>query len=93
MSEIWTKWEGQIVNGVFPLRRFLGGSDQSGVFLTESKARNLPNAALKLIPDIPSNAEAQLSHWTTAAASRIPICFDFSRPDGVIWVVCNFSSS
>jgi len=44
MSEIWAKWEGQIINGVFPLRRFLGGSDHSGVFLTESKARNLPNA-------------------------------------------------
>jgi TonB family protein len=72
MSEIWTKWEGQIVNGVFPLRRFLGGSDRSGVFLTESKARNLPNAALKLIPDIPSNAEAQLSHWTAAAALSHP---------------------
>src|SRR5258706_10228238 len=72
MSEIWAKWEGQIVNGVFPLRRFLGGSDHSGVFLTESKARNLPNAALKLIPAIPTLAEAQLAHWTAAAALSHP---------------------
>ena len=72
MSEIWTKWEGQIINGVFPLRRFLGGSDHSGVFLTESKARNVPNAALKLIPAIPSLAEAQLAHWTATAALSHP---------------------
>ena len=72
MSEIWAKWEGQIINGVFPLRRFLGGSDHSGVFLTESKARNLPNAALKLIPAIPTLAEAQLSHWTATAALSHP---------------------
>lgn len=72
MSEIWTKWEGQIVNGVFPLRRFLGGSGHSGVFLTESRARNLPNAALKLMPANPTRAEAQLSAWTAAAALSHP---------------------
>jgi TonB family protein len=72
MSEIWAKWEGHVINGMFPLRRFLGGSDHSGVFLTEFKARNLPNAALKLVPAIPTLTEAQLSHWTTAAALSHP---------------------
>jgi len=71
MSEVWAKWEGHLINGMFPLRRFLGGSDHSGVFLTEFQARNLPNAALKLVPAIPA-LEAQLSHWTAAAALSHP---------------------
>jgi len=72
MTEVWTKWEGQVINGVFPLRRLLGASDHSAVFLTEYKAQNLPNAALKLVPAIPPLARAQLSHWTTAATLAHP---------------------
>ena len=72
MTEVWTKWEGQIINGVFPLRRFLSASDHSAVFLTEHKAQNLLQAALKLVPVIPALAQAQLSQWTTAAALTHP---------------------
>jgi TonB family protein len=72
MTEVWTKWEGQAINGVFPLRRFLSASDHSAVFLTEYKAQNLPNAALKLVPAIPALAQAQLSHWTTATTLAHP---------------------
>jgi TonB family protein len=72
MAEVWTEWEGQVINGVFPLRRFLSASDHSAVFLTEYKAQNLPNAALKLVPAIPALAQAQLSHWTTAATLAHP---------------------
>lgn len=72
MSEVWAKWQGQVINGLFPLRRFLGGSDHGGVFLTEFAARNLPTAALKLVPAIPTLTEAQLSHWTAAAALTHP---------------------
>jgi TonB family protein len=72
MTEVWAKWEGQVINGAFPLRRFLSASDRSAVFLTEYKARSLHNAALKLVPAIPSLAQAQLSHWTTATALAHP---------------------
>jgi TonB family protein len=72
MTEVWTKWEGQVINGVFPLRRFLSASDHSAVFLTEYRAQNLPNAALKLVPAIPALAQAQLSNWTTAATLAHP---------------------
>jgi TonB family protein len=72
MTEVWTKWEGQVINGVFPLRRFLSASDHSAVFLTEYKAENLPNAALKLVPAIPALAQTQLSHWTTATTLTHP---------------------
>jgi TonB family protein len=72
MTQIWTKWEGQIIGGVFPLRRFLSASDHSAVFLTEHKAQNLPDAALKLVRVIPTLAHVQLSHWTTAATLSHP---------------------
>src|SRR5216684_4040115 len=72
MTEVWTKWEGQVINGVFPLLRVLSASDHSAVFLTEYKAQHLPNAALKLVPAVPALAQAQLSHWTTAATLSHP---------------------
>ncbi|MGO9945732.1 MAG: serine/threonine-protein kinase [Steroidobacteraceae bacterium] len=72
MTEVWTKWEGQVINGVFPLRRFVRASDRSAVFLTEHAAQNLPTAALKLIPAVPKLAQAQLLRWSTAAALAHP---------------------
>jgi TonB family protein len=72
MTEVWTQWEGQAINGVFPLRLFLSASDHGAVFLTEYKAQNLPNAALKLVPAIPALAHSQLSYWTTATTLAHP---------------------
>jgi TonB family protein len=72
MSDVWAKWENEVVNGVFPLRRYLGGSDHGGVFLTEHRAQNLPNAVIKLVPAIPTLAESQLSYWTATAALSHP---------------------
>jgi serine/threonine protein kinase len=72
MSEVWTQLEGQVVNGSLPLRRYLGSSDHSGVFLTEYSPQNLPHAALKLVPAIPTLAESQLSHWRAAASVAHP---------------------
>jgi TonB family protein len=72
MSEVWTRLEGDVVNGEFPLRRYLGSSDHSGVFLTEYAAQNLSHAALKLVPAIPTLAESQLAHWSAAASVAHP---------------------
>ena len=72
MTEVWTKWESLVINGVFPLRRFLSASDHSVVFLTEFKAQNLPNAAIKLVPADLALADAQLSHWRATAALSHP---------------------
>ncbi|HEY2463623.1 MAG TPA: protein kinase [Steroidobacteraceae bacterium] len=71
-TEIWTKWESQVVNGIFPLRRFLGRSNHSVVFLTECRAHNLVNAAIKIIPADPAGAESQLSRWQRAATLSHP---------------------
>jgi TonB family protein len=65
-TEFWPQWQSEIINGVYPLRRLLNGSNHSAVFLTECKAQDVAIAAIKIVP-----AErvtlAQLSHWRTAA--------------------------
>jgi outer membrane biosynthesis protein TonB len=71
-TEIWTKWESQVVNGIFPLRRFLGRSNHSVVFLTECRARGLGSAAIKIIPADTARAEGQLSRWHLAASLSHP---------------------
>jgi serine/threonine protein kinase len=64
--EFWPKWQNEVINGLYPLRRLLNGSDHSAVFLTECKAQDVATAAIKIVP-----AErvtlAQLLHWKTAA--------------------------
>jgi TonB family protein len=68
MSDTWKQWEGQTINGKFPLLRYLGGSEHSAVFLTERQEGGLPvKAAIKLIPPAPENGELQLSRWRQAA--------------------------
>ncbi len=72
MSEGWSKWERQIVNGVYPLRLFLGNSDHSVVFLTECTALGLTDAAIKLVPASASLDETRLTRWRTAATLLHP---------------------
>jgi TonB family protein len=73
MSDTWKQWEGQIVNGEFPLLRFLGGSEPCAVFLTERHdGERLVKAAIKLIAAAPENGELQLSRWQQAAGLSHP---------------------
>ena len=69
-SEVWTEWESQVVNGIFPLRRFLGGTNHSAVFLTEYKAANLADAAIKFVPA--DAAQTDLVQWGAAATLTHP---------------------
>jgi serine/threonine protein kinase len=71
-SDAWTQWESQVVNGVYPLRRFLGGSNHSAVFLTEYKAERIANAAIKFVPADTLQAQAQLVQWGTAVTLSHP---------------------
>ena len=66
MSENWERWENEVVNGVFPLRRSVRNSGHSAVFLTEYK-QAMGAALLKLVPAIPTLKEAQLSQWSLAS--------------------------
>lgn len=72
MTRDWKQWEGQIVNGTFPLRQYLGGSEHSAVFLTERRGREPQKAAIKLIPADPATAAVQLSRWEATARLSHP---------------------
>jgi TonB family protein len=67
MHEAWEQWEGQIVDGRFLLRQYLGGSQQSAVFLTEYDRPEPQNAAIKLVVVDSANTELQLSRWKLGA--------------------------
>lgn len=67
MNEGWIRWQGYAINGAFPLNRYLGCSDHSGVFLTEFPARQLSEVAIKVMPVDPTLAESQLLRLRTAA--------------------------
>jgi hypothetical protein len=66
-SEVWTQWQGHVIDDVFPLGRFLGCSDHGGVFLTNSAALGASDVAIKLVPADRVLAESQLERWRRAA--------------------------
>jgi len=72
MAEPWKKWEGQVVNGEFRLRQYLGGSDRSAVFLSERGEREPQPVAIKLILASAENPELQVSWWELAAKLSHP---------------------
>jgi TonB family protein len=72
MNEVGKQWEGQIVNGEFPLQRYLGASNRSAVFLTELGGRKSRRAAIKLIPADWEGAEIQLARLKAAAKLSHP---------------------
>src|ERR1700684_2989148 len=70
IAEFSEQWEGRTIDGAFPLRKFLGGSETSAVYLTTYDARN---AAIKFVPaDSPAAADAQLALWRDASRISHP---------------------
>ncbi len=65
------RWQGHVVNGVFPLGRYLGCSDHSGVFLTQS-ATHSSELAIKLVPTNRALAESLLPRWKRAGGLAHP---------------------
>jgi outer membrane biosynthesis protein TonB len=72
MSEAWTRWQGQVINGVFPLGRCLGSSEHSGVFLTRAPAPGPAEVAIKLVPTNRALAESLLPRWKRAGGLAHP---------------------
>lgn len=62
-AKICSDWVGRVIDGKFTLRQWLGGSEQSGVFLTELEEDRSQKAAIKLIPADAQDADAQLACW------------------------------
>src|ERR1700722_18233634 len=71
VSEAGKNLEGEVVDGKFPLLRYLGESDHSVVFLTERKME-ARKVAIKLIPARVSDPEIQISSWEAAAKLSHP---------------------
>jgi TonB family protein len=66
---------GQLADGRFPLRKLLGVSQNSAVFLTSEPVQPgdpAPELAIKLIPEDPATSDLQLEHWRAAAALSHP---------------------
>lgn len=72
MTEGAKHWKGYIVEGLFPLRKYLGGSDHSAVFLTEYAEGGAQNAAIKLVPAERATADLLLTNWRLAAQLTHP---------------------
>jgi TonB family protein len=72
VSEDWTRWQGHVINGVFPLGRLLGCSDHSGVFLSRSATPGPSDVAIKLVPTNRDLAEPQLRRWKRAGGLAHP---------------------
>jgi TonB family protein len=66
MSESWKQLQGQSVDNETPLVEYLGGSQDSAVFLTKLGGQEARKAAVKLVAAIPANAELQLIWWKHA---------------------------
>ena len=67
--ETWQQWEGRVVNERFPLRRYLGGWEQSVVYLTEIDSSK---AAIKLIPADTAQAQIRISRWELSSKLSHP---------------------
>jgi len=71
MSFSWKQYEGQVVNNAFPLQRYLGGSSESAVFLTQLAGPQSSKAVIKLVPE-GASADLQLSLWRRASKLTHP---------------------
>lgn len=71
-SDAWKSWEGRVVEGKYPLRQWLGGSDHSAVFLTEMPGGNGKRAAIKLSEADGPDAERETSRLRSAAKLNHP---------------------
>jgi TonB family protein len=71
-TEAWKTWEGRVVDGKYPLRQWLGGSDHSAVFLTQKLGKGNENAAIKLIEADGPDADRELARLRAAAKLSHP---------------------
>lgn len=66
VSVLWQDWQGQIVDGSFPLLRYLGGNERSAAFQTSYGAEEPRLATIKLVLDSSQDGE-MVAQWNRAA--------------------------
>jgi TonB family protein len=69
---IYADREGRVVDGRFALQRWLGGSAESGVYLTSLDGEQPRRAAIKLVAADAPDAESRLAGWTAAVNLEHP---------------------
>ena len=72
MNDVWKQWEGQVADGRYPLRQFLGGSERGPVFLTESNRPEGQTCAIKFFVADPEIADMQMARWEQATKLAHP---------------------
>ncbi|HUI53865.1 MAG TPA: TonB family protein [Bryobacteraceae bacterium] len=97
MAGAWKDWEGQVVDGRFPLRRFLGSGERSAVFLTQYGDSQPQNAAIKLFQIDSEDPEIELARWKRAARLSHPSLLRFFQTGtfqtadaGLLYVVMEY---
>jgi TonB family protein len=69
--EFGKQWQGQTADGRFSLEQYLGGSEQTAVFLIPLQDKSNTKAAIKLLLAGP-DADARLADWRRAAELSHP---------------------
>ncbi len=87
------RWQGQVIDGKYPLLEWLGGASHSAVFRTEISGPQPQTAAIKLVRADSSNAAQQVSRWKSATRlshSGLLRIFDagFCQITGAQWIYC-----
>jgi serine/threonine protein kinase len=72
MTEAATQWVGQVIDRKFRLGEFVGGDDDSAVFLTDYDSPDVRKAAIKLVKADSREAEGLLARWRHAAKLSHP---------------------
>ncbi|HXX99447.1 MAG TPA: protein kinase [Candidatus Limnocylindrales bacterium] len=72
MSDVWKRWEGQVVDHKYQLQKYLGSTDHSAVYLAEFHDPQPRKAAVKVISGDVPYAEQQLTEWKCAALITHP---------------------
>src|ERR1700731_3596139 len=78
MRDDWKKLEAQVVNKVFPLRRFLGSTSHNAVFLTQSGHAQPKDLAIKFV-SAGAKADYQASLFLRASKLSHPNLFHLLR--------------
>jgi TonB family protein len=73
VTDSWKQWEGQTVDGSFPLLRYIGGTPRGAVFFTERREHGsaIP-AVIKLVLSSAQKANWRLSRWRQTASLSHP---------------------
>lgn len=72
MTENWKNWEGQVVDGRFPLRQYLGGRTRTAVFSTTVEGDSSRKQAIRIALADPQESQVLLDNWMQASKLSHP---------------------